>query len=416
MATWGTLFLSWISLAINLVSPRQLTSISRLPMQPANNKTCPCENVSLCSTPTVQHPKELFGFGGQAYDWKHFDWNFITTVAWADHAEVMCEAHRSNARVIGSVGTIFSPDPAVRQMWIHNVIASVKSRFLDGVTFDFEDPMDKSPGSPTAHAQEQYVALVRETTMAMHQAIPGSQVSVCVPWSPASVDGRNYDFKALADASDLLYIMGYDTQSQIFGRCIASSNAPASRAELGAVLYMQLGISPSKLILGTPWYGYQYPCLNSGAQDDICQIRLVPFRGVNCSDAVGSEIPFMHIMNLFDHDICPPGLEAKTCQVTTPLRWDVATESPYFNFITDGRQLRQMWFDNAESSAIKYRIASKFGFRGVGPFMWDFLDGDGSQTGSPQAPAQAKSMWFALHEFRGCDDFADAATPVAVNI
>jgi len=26
--------------------------------------------------------------------------------------------------------------------------------------------------------------------------------------------------------SDLLYIMGYDTRAQIFGRCIASANSP----------------------------------------------------------------------------------------------------------------------------------------------------------------------------------------------
>ena len=46
-----------------------------------------------------------------------------------------------------------------------------------------------------------------------------------------------------------------------------------------------------KLILGTPWYGYSYPCVNRVPDDaDVCSIKLVPFRGVNCSDAAGTEV------------------------------------------------------------------------------------------------------------------------------
>jgi hypothetical protein len=48
-----------------------------------------------------------------------------------------------------------------------------------------------------------------------HAAIPGSRVTVDVPWSPYDIDGRNYDWAGLADAADLLFIMAYDTQSQV---------------------------------------------------------------------------------------------------------------------------------------------------------------------------------------------------------
>lgn len=41
------------------------------------------------------------------------------------------------------------------------------------------------------------------------------QVTVDVPWSPYDIDGRSYDFKGLAEAADLLFIMMYDTQSQV---------------------------------------------------------------------------------------------------------------------------------------------------------------------------------------------------------
>jgi di-N-acetylchitobiase len=38
---------------------------------------------------------------------------------------------------------------------------------------------------------------------------------VDVPWSPYDIDGRSYDYKGLAEAADLLFIMMYDTQSQV---------------------------------------------------------------------------------------------------------------------------------------------------------------------------------------------------------
>ena len=97
----------------------------------------------------------------------------------------VCEAHKHGARVIaGAPAILFSPDPAKRRAWIDALIVSLKSRYLDGVTFDYESPLDKTPGSPTAGNMSNYVALVKETTAALHAAIPGSQVSVCVAWSP----------------------------------------------------------------------------------------------------------------------------------------------------------------------------------------------------------------------------------------
>ncbi len=41
------------------------------------------------------------------------------------------------------------------------------------------------------------------------------QVSVDVAWSPRGIDGRWFDWEGLATAADLLFVMGYDTQSQV---------------------------------------------------------------------------------------------------------------------------------------------------------------------------------------------------------
>eukprot|EP00930_Biecheleria_cincta_P041391 TRINITY_DN28370_c0_g1_i1.p1 TRINITY_DN28370_c0_g1~~TRINITY_DN28370_c0_g1_i1.p1 ORF type:complete len:411 (+),score=49.98 TRINITY_DN28370_c0_g1_i1:62-1294(+) len=388
-------------LLLGTVRARLLPVSFRMPQVPPAQKPCPCANTSLCQTPTVQHNREFFGFG--ASNWKTFDWTQITTVCWAQDPELICKAHETGARVIAAAPQFdlsILGDRANRSVWINNLLSIMKNGFYDGITFDYESPLDKSQGSSTYDLQRNYVSLVSETTDAVHSAIPGSQISVCVAWSPDDIDGRNYDFAALARASDMLYMMVYDTQSQIYGKCIASANSPLSIADRAITRYLQIGIPREKLILGTPWYGYHYACQNSGPSDDVCELKLVPFRGVNCSDAAGSELAFRDIMNLFDRDVCPPGSNAVRCRVTSGLRWDESTQSPYFNYVVDDSQLWQVWFDNAQSSSLKFALAGQRGVRGVGPFTWDDLDNDGSITGNPKASSEAKEMWDSLKSFK----------------
>ncbi len=112
------------------------------------------------------------------------------------------------------------------------------------------------------------------------------QVTYDVAWSPNCTDGRCYEVEKFADIVDFLIVMSYDEQSQIYGPCVASANSPLPKTELGIKQYLDLGISPSKLVLGQPWYGYDYPCIDV-RPGDVCYIKKVPFRGVPCSDAAG---------------------------------------------------------------------------------------------------------------------------------
>ena len=46
--------------------------------------------------------------------------------------------------------------------------------------------------------------------------------------------------------------MDYDTRSQISTQCIASANSPLPGTVQGVQRYLDLGIAPSKLVLGVP--------------------------------------------------------------------------------------------------------------------------------------------------------------------
>ena len=65
-------------------------------------------------------------------------------------------------------------------------VQAVIANHLDGITFDYESPISK-----TDPEREWYVAIVKETTEALHEAVPGSQVSVCVgTWGNEIDDSR----------------------------------------------------------------------------------------------------------------------------------------------------------------------------------------------------------------------------------
>ena len=56
--------------------------------------------------------------------------------------------------------------------------------------------------------------------------------------------------------------------------------------------------------------------------------------------------------------------------------------------------VHQVWYDDAESMTVKYRIAREAGVRGTGPFTFDDL-----QYGTPEQVEDAESMWKALKTF-----------------
>ena len=320
----------------------------------------------------------------------------ITTVAWnVNDPLLVCSAHANNVRLIaGAPGDMpLSGDSSVRSAWIQATISSIKALHLDGLTFDYESPIAK-----TDPEREWYTQIVQETTIALHNALPGSQVSVCVAWSSDNIDGRDYDWVGLANASDLLYQMVYDTRSQIFDRCIASANSPLPVLISGLNRFISVGVPVEKMVVGIPWYGYDYPCVGGAYEDKFCEIKSVPFRGVNCSDAAGGEVPFYLIMPILD--TCNTTSTQNKQQCTLGRQWDWSTSSPYFNYVdstTTPPTRHQIWYDDVESLSVKYRAARSMGAKGVGPFMYEFLDPSGTKSGrGDKAKNEALAMWNAI--------------------
>ncbi len=358
-----------------------------------SESSCPCDNVRWCDTiegPPIQSGKEIYGFLGSWVNantlplGKDFNWTHVTTIAWADRDEIMCLAHQHGARAVIGAPTIENltalADSQNRREWIQNALDLVLQNYRDGMVFDYENPLPIH--SVEGHI---YATLIAETRIIFHQVNPSLQITTCVPWSPHNIDGRAYPFRKLAKASDALYVMDYDTRSQIFDACIAGANAPLSGMISGLTEWFNLGIPASKLILGVPWYGYRYRCLSGTQMNDVyCPIESVPFRGVNCSDAAGKQIAHGDALKII----------RTTGAVVTR---DESTQSLFFNTMEEsddgtGPAVHQYWIEDPDLLRQKYAWARRQGMAGVGPFVFRNLD-------PINEPQESQAMWSIFDEF-----------------
>lgn len=135
----------------------------------------------------------------------------------------------------------------------------VKKNGLDGINIDFE--YISNPGEDYRKKFSDFVFML---TSEMHNNVPNSQVSVSVLASSVK-DLKLYDIKTLSQNSDAIFMMAYDFANA--NSETAMPTAPLNGHETGKYWYdISYAVSdfltqmpPEKLILGLPWYGYDYP-------------------------------------------------------------------------------------------------------------------------------------------------------------
>ena len=224
-------------------------------------KGCICADKSHCA-PLLSNGgrPEFFGFSIVGENWRHYNFSTLTTVAWNTDPQLVCLAHAHKTRVvINAEDAPVNGTAAERKAWVDKQVSFAQQNFLDGINFDFEGPV-RGPG-PLDPLNERYVALLDETTAAFHSRVgPGTMVSIDVAWSPDNIDGRAFPYRQMANVTDLLFVMSYDTRSQIYHQSLAAANTPIQIAALGLRQYLALGVPPEKLVMGFPWYGYNYTC------------------------------------------------------------------------------------------------------------------------------------------------------------
>ena len=140
--------------------------------------------------------------------WQNFDWTKLTTLVMCGFydPELMCFAHKNNVRVV-SLGepfdtslkseylttcTINSGIPPKEMLtndqkvdkWIDDQLQYAKDRFMDGINIDIEYEIDRN--TPFVDGLSKLMFKLRDK---FHAALPKSQVTFDVPWSPYNAKG-----------------------------------------------------------------------------------------------------------------------------------------------------------------------------------------------------------------------------------
>ena len=277
--------------------------------------------------------------------------------------DLISAAHAANVRVVLTVKN-FDPDqlhqlvrdPQAPERLATGLAALLNQKSMDGVNFDFEGTDGGDRGLYTAFA----------TSAAQHlkQANSGWQVTVDTYGGSASDSSSYFDVKGLAPAFDALFVMAYD----MYASDHASPNASLGD-DLSTLSNYTLVIPASKVILGLPYYGYDWETADGN-----------PF-----SKSSGAPSPVTYAQMQDKH---------------LTINWDKADATPWASY-KDGTQWHEIYFDNPTSLSMKARAADEYGVSKVGiwalgfdgndPAMLAAVHGVGNGPPSPAAPSSSST-------------------------
>ncbi len=195
-------------------------------------------------------------------------------------------AHAAGVKVMLLLGGDFSSlsaTPSIQGALVSNIVSFLNENGYDGVDIDWEYP-------ETTADEEAFVGLLK----ALRQALPSPTYTISAdvpPWG-----GSAYDFPESVPQMDYLNIMMYDCagpwtdDGQLNSMIIWDPRdpepyecEPGGSVQQAISIYAGLyGIAPSKLNMGTPFYGYYYTTINQL----FGGCPLAQATGNNCNDSV----------------------------------------------------------------------------------------------------------------------------------
>ena len=223
--------------------------------------------------------KKVFGYHPywQGTKWQSYNYDLLTTIAYFSAetnstgdltnlhgwpaTDLINKAHMNGVEVVltvtlfdrSDIETLLSHN-SYRDRLIKNLLYEVVRAGADGVNIDFE--------SFPASQKSNLVSFVRDLRSTLRDSIPKAQVTLATP----AVDWSNaWDFNALANESDGLFIMGYDYHWK--GSTTTGPVAPLSGGSYNITNTVNTYLSVTnnnydKLILGNPYYGYEWPSIS----------------------------------------------------------------------------------------------------------------------------------------------------------
>jgi hypothetical protein len=205
---------------------------------------------------------------------------------------------------------------------------------MDGVNLDLEGIGGQDRGAFAGFA----VAVAN----ALHAANPRWQVTVDTYANSASDTAGYFDVARIAPAVDALFVMAYNMQGDNPSAVAPLRGAPSN--DSAAVAAYAATAGPSKVILGMPFYGVDWPTAS----------------GDHAAPASGPSKPVTY---------------AELAAAGHPRYWDPVTASPWTSWQEPAGQWHLAYYEDPQSIAMKAELADAAHLRGVG--IWALgMDGN----------------------------------------
>ncbi len=271
---------------------------------------------------------------------------------------------------------------------IHNTVAQMQAKGLDGVNVDFEGQNTTCPNGQSLQAGlTGYMAQLKA-------ALPQSYVTIDTYSGAASWDSGEFRIEALAPNVDGIFVMAYDMSfsNMPAGGAQAGPNAPLNGWTYNDTLAVSQYLTKapaSKIILGVPYYGYKW-----------CTVDNSPYAAAT--------------RNSTGKVICPDGASTPTadsysqaqadfgCALQLAKGWDSTASSPWASWYSPAtndpclapqpghNSWRELYYDDPTSIGLKYDLVNANNLAGSG--MWALGD-EGSTPDLWNVIAQKFVYW-----------------------
>ena len=236
----------------------------------------------------------------------------------------------------------FFENPQARQTLTTNLIELIVLRGTQGINLDFE--------AVPASQKDGLTSYIMEISQALHAVLPQAELSIAAPavnWS------NTFDLPAIAPWLDLIMVMAYDYYwdgSTIAGPVsglwpLTSSFNYGVNSSL--TYYQSMGVPESKLLLGLPYYGREWPVTsNTLPASTTGRGAAVTYRNIRGNTSIYNADNYY---------------------------WDYRSYNPYYSFFTS--HWRQCFFDDERSLGAKYDLVNRRGIGGIGIWALGYDNG-----------------------------------------
>lgn len=228
------------------------------------------------------------------------------------------------------LANILLNDPVLQDQIINQVLAVMRAKGYEGLDVDFEFVAPEN--------RQNYIDFIDKVTNRLNAE--GYIVIVALaPKTSADQPGLLYeahDYAGLGAVSNAVLLMTYEW-GYSYGPPMAVAPIPQVRRVLD---YAVTAIEPSKIYLGMPNYGYDWP---------------LPFiQGETRAPSIGNQEAV---------DIAR--------RYGAAIQFDPVSQAPHFNYYSSSWQQHEVWFEDARSIRAKLALTGEYGLTGVG--YWNLM-------------------------------------------